>query len=283
MRLAADVSGTLINHLGLENTFRMLKNAGFDGVDYAIRDYQLGDDFRENAKEIKAMLDEIGLACIQVHAPHNFVHGTAMDFSNPKYAQTFRSIEFTQILGAKHCVIHGSPVPDGPLSGQFMEHNYLYYKTFEEEAKRCGILIGVENLKQGILPRPEYVNRILGMLGTEVYYPHVDLGHSALVGIEPDVFLNKLNCLPVRAIHVHDFNVQTDHVLPFLGKSNWDRIVKALVDIGYEGDLSMEIFRTTQLVAAYSLDLLPTLYELTAAVGRELIRRVEEERKARVS
>ena len=281
MRLATEVGGPLIKHLGLEASFRMLKDAGFDGVDYDIRDYQLGDDFREIAKEIKAMLDEIGLTCVQVHAPHNFVHGTAMDFSNHKYRETFRSIEFTQILGAKYCVIHGSPVPDGPLSGQFMEHNYLYYKTFEEEARRCGILIGVENLKFGILPRPEYVNRMLGMLGTEVYYPHVDMGHSALVGVEPDVFLKKLNCLPVRAIHVHDFNVQTDHVLPFLGKSSWDRIVKALVDIGYEGDLSMEIFRTTELVADYSVELLPSLYELAAAVGRELIRRIETERKER--
>ena len=281
MRLAIDFGGDLIK-LGLERGLRMLKDAGFDGIDYNIRTYQLGDDFREIARDIKAMLDEIGLCCVQVHAPHNFTYGTAMDFSNQQYRETFRSIEFTKILGADKCVIHGSAVPDGPLSGQFMEHNYIYYKTFEAEAIRCGISIGVENLKRGILPRPEYINKMLGLLDSPVYYPHVDLGHSALVGIEPDVFLRKLNCLPVRGIHVHDYNVQTDHMLPFLGNSDWNRIVKALVDIGYEGDMTMELFMTYRMAAAYSEELLPSLFRLSAEVGRELIRRIEAERSARV-
>lgn len=281
MRLGIDFGGDLIK-LGLEKGLRMVKEAGFDGVDYNMQTYQLGDDYQEIAKEVRMLLDEIGLCCIQTHAPHNFVFGTAMNFSNQQYRETFRSIEFTRILGAEKCVIHGSPVPDGPLSGQFMEHNYLYYKTFEEEAKRCGVYIGVENLKYGILPRPEYINRIIGMLDSPVYYPHVDIGHAALVGVEPEKFLKKLNCLPVRGIHVHDFNVQTDHMLPFLGKSDWDRIIKTLVDIGYEGDMTLEIFEICQMVASYSTDVLPALYNLTAEVGRELIRRIEEERKARV-
>lgn len=281
MRLAIDFGGDLIKH-GLETGFRMLKDAGFDGVDYNIRTYQLGDDYLEVAKEIKALLDEIGLCCVQVHAPHNFTYGTSMDFSNQQYKETFRSIEFAKILGADKCVIHGSAVPDGPLSGQFMEHNYIYYKTFEEEAKRCGIFIGVENLKYGILPKPEYINKIINLLDSPVYYPHVDIGHSALVGIAPDAFLKKLNCLPVRGIHVHDFNVQTDHMLPFLGNSDWDRIVNALVDIGYDGDLTMEVFMTCRMVSNYSTDLLPSLYRLCAEIGRELIRRIETERRSRI-
>ena len=281
MRLATDFGSYLIN-MGLEKSLRMLKEAGFDGIDFHVKPFQLGDDYREIAKEIKALINEIGLSCVQAHAPHNFVYGTAMDFSNPKYRDTFRAIEFTKILGAECCVIHCSVVPDGPLSGQFREHNYIYYKSFEEEAKRCGVYIGVENLKEGKLHRPEDMNKLLCMLDSPVYYPHIDIGHSALVGTDPDVFLKKLNCLPVRAMHVHDYNVQTDHMLPFLGRSDWDRIVKALVDIGYDGDLSMEIFRTLHLVSSYSAELVPSLYRLIAAIGRELIHRIEEERKARV-
>ena len=280
MRLAVDFCGALIK-MGLEKALRLVKEAGFDGVDYDIRDYQLGDNYQEVAREVKTLMDEIGLSCVQVHSPHNFDYGTAMDFSNPKYRGNFRSIEFTRILGAKYCVIHCSVVPDGPLSGQFSEHNYIYYKSFEEEAKRCGVYIGVENLKQEKLHRPEYMNKLLGMLDSPVYYPHVDIGHSALVGIEPDVFLKKLNCLPVRAMHVHDYNVQTDHMLPFLGRCNWDRIVKAIVDIGYDGDLSLELFRTHEIVEKYSQEIVPDMYRLAAEIGRELIRRIEEERKAR--
>ena len=107
------------------------------------------------------------------------------------------------------------------------------------------------------------------------------MGHALSTGIAPDVFLKKLTCLPVRGLHVHDFNVQTDHMLPFLGQANWDRVVKALVDIGYEGDLALELYRTHELVAVSFQEILPSMYQLAAKVGRELIRRIEEERKAR--
>ena len=125
------------------------------------------------------------------------------------------------------------------------------------------------------------MNKLVSMLDSPVFYPHVDMGHAMSMGFAPDVFLKKLTCLPVRAMHVHDYNVQTDHMLPFLGQSDWDRIVKAVVDIGYDGDLSMELFRTHALVAANFQDVLPELYRLEAAIGRELIRRIEEERKVR--
>ena len=282
MRLAIDFGGAL-QRMGEEESLLMLKEAGFDGVDYNVKDYQLGDDYLEAAAKTKALLDQCGLVCVQTHSPHNFVYGTAMDCSNPIYRDNFRTLEFTKILGADKCIIHCTVVPEGPFSGQFGEYNYLYYKSFEAEARRCGIYIGVENLKQGKLHRPEYMNRLVRMLNSPVFYPHVDMGHAMSMGIEPDVFLKKLTCLPVRGMHVHDFNVQTDHMLPFLGKTNWDRVVKAIVDIGYEGDLALELFRTHALVAASFSETLPELYRFAAEIGRELIRRIEEERKARVT
>ena len=280
MRLAIDFGGAM-HKLGQEYALGMVKEAGFDGVDYGVKSFLLEDDYLEVAQKTRALLDQFGLACVQAHAPHNFVYGTAMDFSNPIYRDNFRAIEFAKILGSDKIVIHCCVVPDGPLSGQFGEYNYIYYKSFEEEARRCGMYIGVENLKAGKLHRPDYMDKLLNMLDSPVYYPHVDMGHAMSMGIAPDVFLKKLNCLPVRAMHVHDFNVQTDHMLPFLGQSDWDRIVKAVVDIGYEGDLAMELFRTHELVAKNFQDVLPELYLLEAAIGRELIRRIEEERKAR--
>lgn len=280
MRLAIDFGSELIEH-DQEKNLRLIKEAGFEGVDYNLRPWQPGDDYQTIAKEVRALLDKVGLRCVQAHAPHTFTYGGALDHSNPQYRDNFNSIDFARILGAQRCVIHGSAVPDGPLSGQFMEYNYIYYKSFEEEAKRCGIYIGVENLQRTILIRPEYLNKLIGLLESPVYYPHVDIGHALLAGTQPDVFLKKMSYLPVRGLHVHDFNVQTDHMLPFLGNSDWERIVKALVDIGYDGDMTMELFRTRWMVADYSEELLPALYQLCAQIGRELIRRIEAERGAR--
>lgn len=264
-----------------EENLDMIKKTGFDGLDFAVKPSLLGEDFRENAAQVRTMLDRAGLTCVQAHAPHNFVFGTEMSCDNTEYRDTFRALEFAGILGTKYVVVHGSPVPDGPLSGQFIEHNYRYYKSFEEEARRCGVYIGVENLKYGILPFPAYVNRLLRLLDSDVFYPHVDLGHAALVGVEPDVFLRSLTVGPVRAIHVHDFDLQTDHTFPYLGKSKWGNVVKALADIGYEGDLSLELFVTVKHIRDYSPELLPAFYEMAAAVGKELIGQIETERKER--
>ena len=56
MRLAVDFGGPLVG-LGIEKSMHMVKEAGFDGIDYNIRDYHLGDDFREIAQNFKAMMD----------------------------------------------------------------------------------------------------------------------------------------------------------------------------------------------------------------------------------
>ena len=115
MRWAIDFGGAL-QQLGLEKSLRMVKDAGFDAVDFHVRSPQLGDDFREIAGEIRTLLDRFGLPCVLAHAPHNFVYGTAMDLSNPVYRDNFRAIEFAKILGTDKIVIHCSVVPDGPAN-----------------------------------------------------------------------------------------------------------------------------------------------------------------------
>ena len=50
---------------------------------------------------------------------------------------------------------------------------------------------------------------LLSMLDSPVYYPHLDMGHSALVGIAPDVFLKKLvdelvKQYPNATVHGHN-------------------------------------------------------------------------------
>ena len=61
----ADILGVTTSYVplrpfwGEEESLRLIRKAGFDGVDYDIRENQLGDDFRETANEVRAMLDEI--------------------------------------------------------------------------------------------------------------------------------------------------------------------------------------------------------------------------------
>ena len=45
----------------------------------------------------------------------------------------------------------------------------------------------------------------------------------------------------VKALHVHDNDLVRDvHTLPFTRKIDWDEVMTALKDIGYDGELTFE-------------------------------------------
>ena len=80
-------------------------NAGFDAVDYSFYwakgdRYALGDDYRDRAARLRTVLDEIGLACNQSHAPFRLNRTGALNLDCPEYAEIVRSMETAAILGA---------------------------------------------------------------------------------------------------------------------------------------------------------------------------------------
>ena len=70
-------------------------------------------------------------------------------------------------------------------------------------------------------------------------------------------------------VHLHDTDNKVDrHWTPFQGYHNWDKIMKSLVDIGFNGDMNLEVI--------HSFDNVPNaLYkdtlEYIAKVGQYLI------------
>ena len=78
MKLTID-TGTLCKKFGEDKAFEMIKNAGFDGVDYSMcglsEEYNMLDDnYKENAQKTKALLDKYNLVCEQAHAPFSFTY-----------------------------------------------------------------------------------------------------------------------------------------------------------------------------------------------------------------
>jgi len=280
MKLAVDFNDALIK-MGIERSMNMIKEAGFDAVSFNIKSCHLDDDYKKVAAEIKASMDKLGLVCVQTRAPHPLPYRDEIDFSDAVYCENLRAFEFTELLGAKYCVIHAATVTDGPMSAQFPIYNCACYEFFKEEAQRCGVQIGIGYVEASNIYSQEYINKLMGVLASPVYYPHVDIGRATMCGAEADVFMRKLNCHPVLGVDVHDYNVQTDQLLPFMGRTNWDRVVKALVDIDYRGDITLKISKMHEKVEKYSVDMLPNLYSMAVTVGRELIRRIEAERKVR--
>ena len=236
----------LRKHYGDEAAFRMIKDAGFDGVDYSYywlteQDTVLGDDYIDQAHAIRRLLDGAGLVCRQCHAPFDAIHHTVWDESDPFYLSIVRSLESARILGADHIVVH-CPYPSDDPTIDGMDENIRYFHAMEPFARRAGIKIAIENLFSNVTRLPDGHRTLCEALDPAVFVPLVDVGHAFRTGLQPAEYLHRFQPLCPAGLHVQDnMGVGDDHLIPGLGKIDWDALAAALVEIGYTGDVTLEV------------------------------------------
>ena len=279
MKLSME-SCVLRDRFGDETAMRMIRDAGFDAVDYSFYwakgdRYALGDDYRDRAARLRTVLDEIGLACNQSHAPFRLNRTGALNLDCPEYAEIVRSMGTAAILGASAIVVHAVGDANDP---DFFDFNQAFYRSLTPFAQQYGIRIAVENLFDwsakgdraiGKLATPYELNRMLDGLDPVWVGACVDIGHAGLTAAEPEQFLAGMTADRLIALHVQDGDYRHDlHTLPYLGQFNWDAITAALAQIGYRGDLTMEIFH---YMRHFPNDLTADALRLAAKVGRRLI------------
>lgn len=262
--------------LNEEQIFALVKQAGFDGVDYSLYRMDpsrtvLGEDFREHAALTRFLLDKYGLICNQTHAPFgNNSYKTAFDPNHPERIEIVRAIEYASILGAQHIVIHAIKPPMGI---DIVDFNTKYYQSFESYAKQFGIKIAVENLMNGTLSHPKMLSGVLDRLDPEWFIGLIDLGHSNVAQVAPESFIRHLSPGRLQALHVQDNNGQSDqHLVPYLGNIQWDCVIDALAETNYPGDFSMEI---PGFLKRYDPKMLPEALTFAAQVGHRIAARIE--------
>lgn len=278
---------TLVFHkrYGDRKTIQMLKQAGFDAVDYSYcaleeDDEALGEHYVEYAHQVRRFLDESQLVCYQAHAPLSMTYGCAFDETTEGYRKIVRSMEAASILGAEYIVVHALKVP---VSEDDLAYNLRYYKSFEPYCERFGIRIAIENIHKyhekrktpiGRFNTPEVLYTLLKELDSPWYGICVDVGHAAVSGPEPEELIRGLDNCVLGCVHLHDNDyLQDRHWLPYAGDLNWDSITEALRDIRYQGTLNLEC---TNYFRRFDDEMMPEALKFAAKVGHHLIRKIEE-------
>lgn len=261
---------------GEEKALKMIKDAGFDGIDYSFNAAGNGSaidlcNHTRKAKEVKRMLDSLGLTCVQAHAPFGFQYGFKFNMSDKSFSDTVRAMEFAALLGAKNIVVHCIYVPENT---DFFDYNYNFYKALEPYAQDFGISIAVENLVNSIFWRPDRLSHFIRLLESPVFSACVDVGHSMLMGIPPEDYISGMDKGVLKCVHIQDTGGKTDdHLIPYQGVHNWDNIIKALAKYGYTGDLSLEVIHCFDNLPG---ELYFPLTTYAAQVGRVLINKFEQ-------
>lgn len=304
MRLAIQ-SGNVVNDLGLEAGYKLIRETGFEAVDWnidqawdgrKIREGKLtGCIFEKSPEEVLAhyrreleIIRENGLVITQAHAPFpaylENVPGL-LDYAIRIYQACIR---LCHAAGCKNLVVHGiSMTPGSPaLTRQRVDElNRKLYGELIPVLRETDVTVCLENLFTGAggqiyegncsdaAEAVEYIDTLNGAAGKQCFGLCVDTGHLNLLRKNMTRYIRTVGSR-IKCLHVHDNDGRDDlHRMPFTGTVRWEELLEALREVGYDGDFSFETF------AQVSRDRMPPEYipiylTAIAQVGRIFIQKL---------
>ena len=238
--------------LGYVGAVEALAKIGFDYYDFSMFGMSVkgdpinGDNYREAALEIRRAADRVGIRCNQSHAPFPFVKPGNDEWNKNIFDWLVRALEITSILGGKNCIMH----PWKPWTAQ--ENAERIFLPLTPYAKKYGVKIAIENM---FLPNPETGRMVpcccstaasflehLSLLDPEWCVACLDIGHAELLGdcVSAVEMIHALGDR-LQALHVQDNDHIGDlHIIPYLGQIEWEKVCKALKEVGYRGEFTFE-------------------------------------------
>lgn len=266
-------SGDVVYDLGFEMGYRLIREAGFEAIDWNIDngwDHQAATEgrigesiFTKSPEEVLAYYaDELaeirknGLVITQAHAPFPSFHKNNPDFLDYAIENIKGSILLCDAVGCKRLVVHGiSCRYDTPSMNKerVWELNMKLYSSLIPVLQETDVTVCLENLFTGSIPAVEgtccdpeeavaLIDTLNEMAGKECFGFCLDTGHLNLFKKFVPTYVHTLG-KRIKALHLHDNDsIRDQHLMPFVGCFHWDSFITALRDIGYDGDLNFETF-----------------------------------------
>lgn len=292
MRLVnnTDVYATVF---GEEEAIRILARSGFDAIDWSYFNMLRDDnpwcqaDFRERAQKMKAIGEECGIGFSQAHAPFPSSKGEE-PFDTVITQRIINSMEASAIMGIDYIIVHPKQhLPYAKNKKLLFDMNVEMYKSLVPYCEKFGIHVCVENMWQydhnrsvivdSICAQPEEFCAMIDAVNSPWIVGCLDIGHAALVGLDPADMIRALGKDRLKCLHVHDVDYHKDnHTLPFLEKLDWESITEALADIDYRGDFT---FEAASFPNCFPAELREDACKFMERTGRYLISRIDAYRK----
>ena len=241
--------------LGEDRAIELIAKAGFNAFDYSI--YTMAkfnwntlqpiieenhplykSNYIKYLQGLKRVAQDNGIYCNQTHAPFPLFNGFIESLAK-------KSIEVSAELGAKICVIH----PDKSL---LSEENVELYMELLPFAKDHGVKIATENMFDWrsdlgyAVPKAcgtkESFLEHLNAIKDDNFVACLDIGHAEMMKDGTNaVDMIKALGNRLQALHIHDNDKTHDnHQIPFSMSIDYKPIMKALKEIGYSGDFTLE-------------------------------------------
>lgn len=246
--------GSICKHVSHEKAIELCAKAGFDcfdlsmtgmvGYDWANKVAAPSDsvwakpDCVQYARHLKKVGEDNGISCNQSHA--------AFPVSCPEIRDSLkRAIECTAEAGGKICVIH----PDNDKNGYENAEMYIELLPF---AKDLGVKIATENMwnwnyeldqaAPAACSDPQSFLEHIKAVNDPYLIACLDIGHAEMQGLNTNA-VEMIHALgsSLQALHIHDIDKHDDnHQIPFSLNVEFEPVVRALKEIGYKGEFTLE-------------------------------------------
>ena len=300
MKIAIQTAGAQ-GRLGVDGTYKLFKECGFDGVDVnldglftyrdiverkrpALFDGCSDEEFKKALDPWKNAAEKYGIDNFQAHAPFPSCVYDGGEFNEFMIGVLIKTVEAARYIGCRRLVVHPffygydrkiTPAEEWDL-------NIKSYSRLIEAAAENDVIICLENMFSAnrgkitsaccsdISAACDYVDELNRIAGGRRFAFCLDTGHLLLLGLDVYDVMIKLGCR-IEAFHVHDNDGQHDlHVAPYMGILDWNRFIKGLRDIGFDSTMSFETYNVWNVVDS---ELCPQVIKLIADTGRMFARR----------
>ena len=274
-------SQDLVKEFGIEDGYRMIREAGFEAIDWNLdhawktAEIQTAEHleghciFERPLSEILAHYEEElncirknGLVITQGHAPFPaYVPGRddILEYAIGIYRNL---ILFCDQVGCPRIVIHGIAFRQNDAAEETEEDNYrrnlhLYESLIPALQQTKNVTVCLENLfsrydtlgngfRDGHCSDAHEAVEMIDLLnekaGKHCFGLCLDTGHLNLLRRNFRSYIPQLGNRIV-ALHIHDNSQDNDrHLAPYTGNICWEEFLREMKRIGYRGDLSFETF-----------------------------------------
>lgn len=246
-----------------EETIQRLYNAGYRTLDFAFvchnyPNYILrADDWQQQLDRIADLSAKLGITWSQSHLPYITETMYCADpcFKQDGYAQYFdecmrRAYIGSSMLGVRYATAHPMSFPEYNFEEQpQLDENRMYYDKYVE----LGIKLNVGTAFENMLPslnrawadryctRYEQLIRLIDSYNDPMVAACWDTGHANQMGFDQQRALHAMGHR-VKNLHINDnhYGARDEHLQPFMGTIDWYKVVAALAEIGYDGDMTYE-------------------------------------------
>lgn len=298
-------SETLVKYFGAEDAYGMIREAGFEAIDWNIDtawDFDVIrkaerpeglcllekplDEWRTHYATELEVIRKNGLTITQAHAPFECYAPGRPDILEYAIAIYKKMILFLDEVGCRHLIIHGITKNEhmdslSPAEAEAL-NMHLYESLIPELRQAKQLKVCLENLPTdsmrlgrcfwtGVCSDPHeaaaWIDRLNEKAGKTCFGLCLDTGHLNVLRLPFHAYVPILG-ERIVCVHIHDNNQNSDsHLMPYVGSIFWGDFLSELKKIGYTGDLSFETCAQTS-VNRVPRALTPVFLRTFAAIAR---------------